>query len=340
MVDIGIDLGGKHSQVCVRDGSGATVNLRVETRRLVEVVRQQEGGRVVMEACSPAFHLARQLKAEKREVVVVPSTLSRQLGVGSRGVKTDAKDAQVLAMVSARLEQLPNVHVPSVAAQEMRQRLTVRENLVAVRTQMVNVVKGYLRTRVLTVRATPKTLADKVEELLLGEPEGVPDFLSGPLALLREADRQVQAADKALAELVATLPVCRLLMTAPGVGPLTAAYFYSAVDDVSRFEDGHRVASYLGLTPRENSSGDRQRKGGISKAGNSALRKCLVQGAWTVMRAYPDDRMAVWAKRLAKEKRSTVAVCALARKLAGVLFAMWRDNKEYETRPTLEAVRP
>jgi transposase len=119
-------------------------------------------------------------------------------------------------------------------------------------------------------------------------------------------------------------------MTVPGVGPITSLRFVAAVDDPSRFSTAHRVQSYLELTPGEHSSSQRERKTGITKAGPSELRRCLVQAAWSVMLARRSHPMLEWARQIAQRRSRPVAVVALARKLAGILFAIWRDGTTYE----------
>ena len=118
----------------------------------------------------------------------------------------------------------------------------------------------------------------------------------------------------------------------PGVGPVTAVAFRATLDDIARFARPGQVAAYLGLVPREHSSGERQRRGAITKAGNTRVRWLLVQAAWGLWR----DRHAAalplrtWAQRLAARRGKGIAVVALARRLAGILFALWRDGTTFD----------
>jgi transposase len=120
-------------------------------------------------------------------------------------------------------------------------------------------------------------------------------------------------------------------MTAPGVGPITALNYRAALDQVDRFADAGAVASYLGLVPREHSSGDSQRKGRITKAGPREPRAMLVQASWAIwrIRRGPGVELAAWAHRLAARRGRRVAIVALARRLARILFAIWRDDQPY-----------
>lgn len=330
MEHIGIDLGGRESQVCVRNSEGEIIaEGRVPTHALGLYLQRRPHGRVVMETCAEAFHVADAAKQAGHAVNVVPATLVRSLGVGARGIKTDVRDARLQAEVSCRMKVLPRVHVPSEDARELKTLLNMRDALLSARTQLCNTVRGYLRCRLLRVRCTPETMPKRVRAALQAEPTGLPTYLERQLAVIETLNAQIKEADKELKKLVEEHELCRLLMTAPAVGPVTAARYVSSIDDVSRFPNAHKVESYLGMTPGENSSSDRVRRTGLTKAGPSALRKCLVQVCWTIFRLKPQDPLAQWGRRIAERRNKQVAVCAMARKLAGVLFAMWRDARPY-----------
>jgi transposase len=150
--------------------------------------------------------------------------------------------------------------------------------------------------------------------------------------LLGPLNAAIAAADAGMARRLAADPVARRLATTPGVGPVTAVAFRATLDDVGRFARPGRVAAYLGLVPQEHSSGERQRRGALTKAGNTRLRWLLVQAAWGVWR----DRHAAsaplrrWATALAARRGKGIAVVALARRLAGILFALWRDGTTFD----------
>ena len=121
-------------------------------------------------------------------------------------------------------------------------------------------------------------------------------------------------------------------MTVPGIGPVTAVRFKAALDDRSRFASAHAVESYLGLVPGERSSSDSHHRLGITKAGSPALRACLVSAAWSARRSKHAPLMVQWSFEVEKRRGKFVAAVALARKLAGILFAIWRDGTEYDNR--------
>ncbi len=144
---------------------------------------------------------------------------------------------------------------------------------------------------------------------------------------------ETKGADKQLQTLAGEHAVCRRLMTAPGIGPVTAVRFVATLDEPGRFASAHRVESYIGLTPGEHSSSERERRTGITKAGSMELRRTLIQAAWAAMCFVRTSHLMIdWARRLAERRGRPVAAVALARKLAGILFAMWRDGTSYQSK--------
>jgi transposase len=271
-------------------------------------------------------------------VRVVPATLVKTLGVGARGVKTDRRDAQVLSEVSCRID-LPSVHVPTTLAREFKSLCGARESLVETRTKLINNARGWLRTQLWRVKkGATKSFAARVRGHAKMLETPLPEHVERQLVVIDAVNAQITLADAQVSRIASDHPICRLLMTAPGVGPVTSVRFVAALDDVTRFSSAHQLESYLGLTPGERSSSETERKTGITKAGPTELRRALVQAAWTVLRTQPNDPATQWAMKIAARRGAFIAVVALARKLAGILFAMWRDGAPYRpsrtARPT------
>jgi transposase len=153
------------------------------------------------------------------------------------------------------------------------------------------------------------------------------------LELLKPLNEQIDKLDAQVAIRACEDEHGRRMMTAPGVGPVTAVAFVATVDRVVRFADGHQLESYIGLVPREWSSSETQRKGSITKAGNTRMRWLLVEAAWCILRRKKKPETAVvrdWADQIARRRGSHVAAVALARRLAGILYARWRDGTDYD----------
>jgi transposase len=330
MQHLAIDLGGKESQLCVRASDGKILlERKVNTSNLGSFLKQQPPSRVILETCAEAFHVADLALSSAHEVRVVPATLVRSLGVGSRGVKTDRRDAQVLSEVSCRID-LPSVHVPSDVARQRRTLCGLRASLVSSRTALVNSARGWTRTQLLKIgSATTMTFPDRLRKAALARPEGLPEAIERLLKVIDSLNAQIALADQELKELAENDPICERLMSVPGIGPVTSMRFVAAIDDVSRFASAHAVESYLGLTPGENSSSERKQRTGITKAGSAAVRGALVQAAWNLRRTRPLDPISVWATAIEQRRGKFIATVAVARKLAGILFAIWRDGTRY-----------
>jgi transposase len=284
---------------------------------------------VVMEACSEAFAVAEAARSRGHTVRVVPATLVRALGVGQRQIKTDRRDAQALSEASCRID-LPSVHIPTPWSRQAKSLCGMRDGLVSARVKLINTVRGWLRTQLAERRPSRAALTKALRAHYASRNEQMPAFVERQLAAIDQLTEQIKAADAAVAELAAQSEICRLLLTAPGVGAKTAVRYAATLDEVSRFPSAANARSYLGTTPGEDSSSLRKRNTSITKAGSSQVRWLLVQAAWTALRTRPQDPMCLWARRVAMRRGKCVAAMALARKLAGVLYAIWRDRKPYD----------
>jgi transposase len=152
------------------------------------------------------------------------------------------------------------------------------------------------------------------------------------LLLLEVLETQLLVLDSQVAEHLAGDPEMRRLQTAPQVGPLTSAAFVAALDTPHRFETAGQVVSYLGLAPKDDSTGERHTVGGITKAGSTRVRYLLVQAAWGILRRPESEDCPLhrWAERLEARRGSRIAVVGVARRLARILYAMWRDGRDYD----------
>lgn len=332
MDHIGIDLGGRESQVCIRTSDGVlTYEGRLATTALPEFLRRA-AGRVVLETCAEAFAIADAALDLGHEVRVVPATLVRVLGVGARGLKTDRRDAQALSEASCRID-LPSVHVPSRWSREVKSMCGMRESLVQARTRLVNTIRGWLRGQLKGSGLRlggPVAIPKKMRAYFESQQLEVPAFVLRQLETIDLLSEQIKEANQELEALAKGSDLCQRLMTVPGVGPLTSLRFVSAIDRIDRFKNAHQLESYLGLTPGEDSSSDRRRITSITKAGNASARWILVQAAWCALRTRARHPMCEWAREVARRRGTFKAIVALARKIAGILYALWRDGTRYE----------
>jgi transposase len=333
MRSVGLDLGARHIAFCeVRDGA---VVRKMSFHRFSDLKRilgpDSEPARVAFEACREGWHVHDKLKEWGHEPLMIDTTRVRRLGIGQHGRKNDAIDAEVIALAVDQ-GKLPLAHVLSPERRALRAKLSVRGELVDMRARQVTLIRGLARAAgtPLPSSATTNFLAH-VEKAKLDD---TTRKLIAPLvATLAIAEEQIARVDAELADMVAGDTMTTLCATAPGVGIIVAASFVSVIDEAKRFRNGDAVASYLGLAPRESTTGGplNRHLGGITKQGNTHARAMLVQAAWMIMRAAPvDDPLRKWATQVATRRGKKVAAIALARKLAGMLWAMCRDGTVYD----------
>jgi transposase len=209
----------------------------------------------------------------------------------------------------------------------------MREALVQARTKLINTVRGWMRGQVIRIRSgASRTFPERVRTAAMSREIELPRFVVRQLETLETLNAQIGEADKEVREYAKNNEVCRRLMTVPGVGPVTALRFVAALDTVERFTSAHSVQSYVGLTPGEHSSSKLKRRTSITKAGSPELRWALVQAAWAARRTRNNgvDPMVVWSRGVEERRGKRIATVALARKIAGVMFAVWRDGTTYD----------
>ncbi len=244
-----------------------------------------------------------------------------------RKQKTDRQDAELLLRLLIE-DRFPRIWVADGENRDLRQLLWHRHRLVQMRTRIMNQLhvlalnEGVRRKKALWRPAGRAQLQSLV--LARWASRRRQDLLE----LLDQLTPKIQELTRALEQEVEKRPVARRLMTHPGVGPLTALAFELVIGTPERFGCGKQIASYVGLVPSEESSGDRRRLGHISKQGNSLLRFLLVEAAQVTVRTDPD-----WRRRflhLAMRRERRIAKVAMARKLAVRLYWMWRKEWDYE----------
>jgi transposase len=295
----------------------------------VEVLGHRPRARILIEASTESEWVARCLEELGHEVIVADPNYAPMYASRSRRVKTDRRDAQAL-MDACRLGAYRPAHRTSEPQRRVRGLLAVRDHLVRSRVRQIGLLRALLRREGLRVRSgSAGNFAARLAELAL--PEWLHTMLGPVLATMEAVNQNLDEVEHAIARLVQGDPVVLRLCTAPQVGPVTAVAFVAALDGVERFEGAHQVECYLGLVPRERSSGEKQHKGAITKAGSARVRWLLVEAAWRIWlsRSVNARVLRQWAERIAARRGRRVAVVALARRLAGILYAMWRDGTDF-----------
>ena len=331
MDTIGLDLHKRESQLCIIGFGGEITEKRIVTtrERFTAVLLGRAPCRILLEASTESEWVARHLESLGHEVIVADPGFAPMYATRSKKVKTDKRDARTLAE-ACMLGAYRATHRVSAEQRHVRSELLVRDSLVRTRTRCVALIKAAVRREGLRLsQGEAERTASKIRAIELREE--VLQELRPILEVLSPLNREIGSADKRIEQLGRKDPVVRRLMTAPGVGPVTALSFVAALDEVTRFQGAHQVESYLGLVPSEYSSGERQHRGRITKRGNARMRSLLVEAGWRILRSRRPECLAlkVWANQVAARRGKRIAVVALARRLSGILYAMWRDGNEY-----------
>jgi len=339
---IGMDLGKKESQIAIITEGGELVEkrMRTERERLRQYFKERPPSKVLIEASTISEWVARVLEELGHEVIVADPNYAPMYAQRSRRVKTDKRDALALAE-ACKLGAYRPAHRTSDEQRHVRALLVVRESLVRARARFVTLAQAILsREGVRVPTGSSGCFGERVAELEL--PELLKAEIAPLLALLMPLNEQIGRLDERIVEIGHKDERVKRLMTMPEVGPVTAVAFVATLDQAGRFRGAHQVEAYLGLVPREWSSSEVQRRGNITKAGNSRMRWLLVEAAWRLAthgKRPETQALRDWAERIARRRGKRIAIVALARKLSGILYAMWRDGSAYDPKMLKGAVR-
>lgn len=329
---IGIDLHKTSSQVCILSEDGELTERRIKSTgaSLDEVFAQRPQARILVEASTESEWVASHLEQLGHDVIVADPNFVPMYATRDKKIKTDKRDARALCE-ACRLGAYRPAHRTSERQRQIRAQLLIRSTLVRTRTKYISLIGALARREGCRISSGgSNNFIARVEAAHL--PAHVMTVISPLFESLKLLNRQIDEADAELEKIVKEDVVVKRLCTTPGVGPVTATTFAATIDDVARFGAAKQVRSYLGLVPREYSSGERQHRGRISKAGGRRARTLLVEAAWALLRWRTEKNKALydWAMRIAARRGRARACVALARKLAGILYAMWRDETEFD----------
>ena len=284
--------------------------------RLTDVFGSRPTLRILLESGTGSEWVAQHLEAFGHEVVVADPNYAPMYGQRKRRIKTDRRDVAALAEANRR-DLFRRAHRVSAPQRAVRRRLRVRDQLVHMRRQAINLLRAQLRSEGVrvptgaaetfvarfTASAASAAVRDAMAPLL--------EVLAAIAPLITQAERWTRRA-------AATEPVARRLMTAPGVGPVVALAFQATIDDVGRFATAGAVTAYLGLGATRAQIRRAPAKGAITKAGPSRMRVLLIQSAWHLWRSPTGSAtLHAWARRFGERRGRRIAVVALARRLRG-----------------------
>ncbi|MFA9476627.1 MAG: IS110 family transposase [Filomicrobium sp.] len=328
---VGLDVSKEETSICVKDAKGkllACGKALSDPDSLFEWLREHCicPELIVMETGTMSGWLTRGLRAKGLRVECIDAVRAHAVMKLKRN-KTDANDADLLAEL-ARTGFFEAVTVKSLPAHHVRSLLKARDQLVRQRKDLDNTLRGLLRSFGIKL-ARGRRFPERVAAAIADHPQF--ELFVMPLLSAREgcADA-LKRMDRQVRRLAGKSDICRLLMTAPGVGPVTSLCFSATIDDPKRFAKSRSVGAYVGMTAKRYQSGEMDYIGRISKQGDNMLRAYLFEAANAMMNLVKRDHpLREWAFRLQDKSGSKKARVALARKLAVILHAMWMSGEAF-----------
>ena len=328
---LSIDLAKNIFQLCALDAQhNVLFNKKVKRSNLIHELRQIEPTFVVMEACYSANPWGRRIEKLGHNVKSIPPFLVKPFLIGN---KNDANDA--LAEASLR-PKVRFIGIKTIEQQDIQSLQRIRELFVKQRTSTLNQARGLLaeygevcdKSPIKLMRAIPSILEHPDNELT----SITRAFTSRLYEHITHLNQQIDEVDTQLNALVSTKADYKRLISIPGIGPIIAATVLASVPDIHSFKNGRQFAAWIGLTPSQHASGDTNRLGKITKRGNNALRKLLIQGARTVLNwcEGKEDNQSKWLQKLKERLHSCKSAVAFANKLARTIWAVLSSKTMFD----------
>ncbi|MCJ7556075.1 MAG: IS110 family transposase [Gammaproteobacteria bacterium] len=332
---VGIDLAKNVYQLHGVDRSGETVwTRRLKRHQWLKVLLDTAGPEceIGMEACAGAHHWGRELQSRGYAVKLIPPQFVKPY---VKSNKSDARDAEAICEAMSR----PNmrfVTVKTVAQQDIQATHRIRAELMTQRTAKANQIRGLVAeyglvapTHLSSLRAAIPCWLEDAENGLTGN---FRSLLRGVWDDLLVLDDRVGEMDNLIKRLAQNNEDCVRLQQLRGVGPMISTAMIATVGDARQYRKSRQMAAAIGITPKQHSSGDRDRLLGISKRGDVYLRTLMIHGARAVVAraTHKDDRLSRWVTNIATQKHPNVAAVALANKTARMAWAMLRHQTDYD----------
>lgn len=330
---ISVDVAKAIFEVAVSDRPGRVARReRLPRSQFLEFFAQHAAAKVVMEACGSAHYWGRRIQELGHQVILLPP---HQVRPYVRRNKTDRTDAKGI-LEASRNEDIHPVPVKTVAQQVLTSLHRLRSGWIAERTARLNTLRGLLRELGVFIPVGAREVIPAVWGLIEDADSDLPEALRPLFAEscreIREIEARIKQVERQLEAMVEQVPAVIQLLTIPGIGLLTATALVAFIGDIHRFPSGRHLGSWLGLTPREYSSGLKRRLGGISKRGDGYLRTLLIHGARSVLlhaRKAQPDRFREWAHKLEATHVHNKAAVAVANKMARIAWAVWSRLEPY-----------
>ena len=330
---VGLDISLKQTAVCVVDQTGkiireGTVESDPDAITAFIAKHAPQVARIGLETGATSTWMWTELKKKGLPVICIDARHAKA-ALKMQINKNDRNDAVGIARIM-QCGWFKEVRVKDLDSHAIKALLLSRALLVRMKRDLENQIRGLLKNLGLIIgRAKMTTFLVRAKELIVGKPALVAAI--EPLLKAREAlERQIDDLDRKVLRLARSEPDVRRLMTAPGVGPITALCYLATIDDPTRFTKSRNVGAYVGLTTRRYASGEIDRTGRISKCGDALLRSYLYEAANVLLtRVAKWSALKAWGMRIAKRSSLAKAKVAVARKLAVILHRMWVDGTEF-----------
>lgn len=331
---VGIDIGKNSFHIVGLDDRGAIVLRQKWSRGQVEArLANMAPCLIGMEACVGAHHLNRKLKTLGHDARLMPAKYVRPY---SKGQKNDFRDAEAIAEAVQR-PTMKFVATKSADQLDLQAMHRVRERLVSQRTGIINQIRAFLLERGIAVRQGQRFLRAELPRILATPPEVLSPrmvrLIEGLAGDWRRLDERIESLSNEIEVLARRDAGCERLMSVPGIGPIISSAMVAAIGAGDGFSKGRDFAAWLGLVPRQISTGDRTILGKISKRGNRYLRVLFVQAAWVVLikpKIWERHGLRPWIEAAKKRLHHNVLAIALANKLARIAWSVLAHGRAFE----------
>jgi len=334
---IGLDLAKNIFQVHgVREDGTVAFNRQLRRAQLIPFFAKLEPCLIGMEACGTSHYWGRKLRALGHDVKLIPPAYVKPYV--KRG-KSDAVDAKAICEAVTR-PTMRFVEIKSADQQAILCQHRAREIMVGQRTQLSNTIRGLIGEFGITIRKGLESIRHFAEDIQNGNAPDIPeigqDVIHSLCNQLLSLHVRINQLDKAIAAAAKTDHRIKLLQTIPGIGPINASAIVATIGSAHQFKSGRDLAAWIGLTPLNKSSGGKEKLGKISRKGDRYLRKLLVVGMSSGVRAAMTrpERVDLWTADILERKPTRVATVAMANKTARIIWAVLTKNEPFTPRHT------
>jgi transposase len=333
---VGIDLGKTTFHlVALGDNGKVLLKKKFTQKQLVTFTANMQSSLIGMEACAGAHFLGRALRAQGHDVKLIPAQFVKPF---VKSNKNDFIDAEAIAEAVDR-QNMRFVSIKTDDQLDLQALHRVRERLMHRRTSVINQIRAFLLERGMVFAKSPIRLREAIPAVLENMEENLTPRMRNLIAMMwsewKDLELQITQMNAEVERIASSDAACQRLRQIPGIGPLVATAIVASIGNGAAFRKGREFAAWMGLVPRQHSTGGKARLYGISKRGNRYLRMILVHGARAVVLRSKRERIAMgpWLNSLEGRAPRNVLIIAMANKLARIAWAVLSTGQDYRTVP-------